>query len=197
MLSQHGFRKVLGTQCTYYHPDLKMYVVAHVDDFLILGVRSDMDGFVKGLVDDGYECTSEILGFREDEVQSMKFLGRKILLTNEGLEWEGDARHSEAFLSKLAAEFCGGREEYEQEDGSSEARRRAAEMTPVATPAVKRPDDEEVGDQEVLPKAQAKAYRGLAALANFMAQDRGDLGFAAKENLEIDGESKGRGYRPA
>ena len=67
MLSQRGFRKVLCTQCTYYHPDLEMYVVAHVDDFLILGVRSDMDDFVKGLVDDGYECTSEILGFREDE----------------------------------------------------------------------------------------------------------------------------------
>ena len=49
MLQERGFQKVTCTQCTFYHPQMEMYVVAHVDDFLILGVRSDMDDLVNGL----------------------------------------------------------------------------------------------------------------------------------------------------
>ena len=53
----------------------------------------------------------------------------------------------------------------------------------VNTPGVKRSDAEvaAAGEEVLLEKGPAKAYRGLAALANFMAQDAPDIGFAAKE----------------
>ena len=53
MLLDRGFRKVACTQCTYYHPVMEMYVVAHVDDFLVLGSRADMDSLVQGLKREG------------------------------------------------------------------------------------------------------------------------------------------------
>jgi hypothetical protein len=86
MLLERGFRKIMCTHCTYFQPDLEMYVVAHVDDFLILGARSDMDTLVQGLKSDGYKCTHENLGYKKDEVKSLKFLGRKIHLEEEGFE---------------------------------------------------------------------------------------------------------------
>ena len=171
MLLECGFKKILCTQCTYYQPDWDMYVVAHVDDFLILGERECMDKFVGGLQSDGYECTCDILGNRSDEVKSLKFLGRQIHLREDGIEWEGDSRHAEAYLTKLAAAFS---------SGSLEV---TSGMRAVNTPGVKRPDEEfaENGIEQQLDKEASRAYRGLAALANFMAQDGPDIGFATKE----------------
>ena len=62
-----------------------------------------MDKMVESIVDGGYECTSEVLGYKKDEVKTVKFLGRRISLTDDGIEWEGDPRHAEAFVAKLAA----------------------------------------------------------------------------------------------
>ena len=171
MLLERGFRKIMCTQCTNFQPDLEMYVVAHVDDFLMIGARFDMDTMVQGLTSDGYECTHEILGYKKDEVKSLKFLGRKIHLKEEGFEWEGDSRHAEAYLAKLAAEF------------SSVTSDATTGMRAVATPGVKRADEEyaDGADGGLLERGLAKAYRGLAALANFMAQDAPDLGFSTKE----------------
>ena len=92
-------------------------------------------------------------------------------MKEEGIEWEGDSRHAEAYLTKLAAAFSSGPVEV------------TSGMRAVHTPGVKRPDEEwaENGVEQQLNKEQARAYRGLAALANFIAQDGPDIGFATKE----------------
>ena len=46
------------------------------------------------------------------------------------------------------------------------------------TPGVKL---DRVHERVPLGNAQSKSYRGLVALANYIAQDRADIGFAAKE----------------
>ena len=103
-----------------------------------------MDKFVGGLKSDGYECTCDILGYGSDEVQSLELLGRQIHLKEEGIEWEGDSRHAEAYLTKLAAAFSSGPVEV------------TSGMRAVHTPGVKRPDEEwaENGVEQQLNKEQ-------------------------------------------
>ena len=71
----------------------------HVD-FLCLGSRAALDSLLVGLKAE-YECDGDILGPGSDEAKKLKFLGRTITYTSEGVEWEGDRKHCEAFFQKL------------------------------------------------------------------------------------------------
>ena len=111
---------------------------------------------------------------------------------DEGLGWEGDPRHAESYLRKLSEEFSSapGVGEDDLEGESFDHRQRGAslgrwnsKLREVGTPGIKREDAEIAASEQqpYLEKGPAKAYRGLAALSNFMAQDAPDLGYAAKE----------------
>ena len=163
MLEARGFTALVGTQCTYVNKELNILVVAHVDDFLVLGTESQLNYFLQDLQSE-YECSGQVLGYGEKCVQVLKFLGRTITLTADGIEWEGDRRHVGSFMEKLSEEF-----------GPAD---KECEWRGAPTPGVKAT---EVPEREPLSAQKAKAYRGLAALANFMAQDRADISFAAKE----------------
>ena len=43
MLVKRGYKALLGTQCTYVHPGTKVVIVAHLDDFLVLGTQEHSD----------------------------------------------------------------------------------------------------------------------------------------------------------
>ena len=172
MLEARGFARLVGTQCTFSHPSSGVLVVARVDELLVLGRRADLLALRNGLATEGYEVTGSILGKGADDVKQLKFLGRTITLTDEGLEWAGDEKHATAYLEKLLAEFG---TEGSVEGGSG----KTSDMGIVKTPGVKR---EELGEVRVpLIKSKAKAYRGLAALGNYMGQDRPDIGFCTKD----------------
>ena len=170
MLQQRGFRPLVGTQCTYAHESNGMLIVAHVDDFLVLGTHGQLVSLVSDLKSGGYECSGQILGDGEEEVREIKFLGRTISLEDGGITWKGDGRHVTSFISQLLKDFSATSSELSSEGG----------MKGIKTPGVKRGEDDTVV-QVPLSKALAKSYRGLAALANFMSQDRPDLSYAAKE----------------
>ena len=87
----------------------------------------------------------------------MKFLSRLIRWTTEGLEVEGDPRHAQTLL-----------EEWEM-----------MECKHVETPGVKR--SVVATEREEMSPAEATKYRRAAARITYMAQDRPDLAFAAKE----------------
>ena len=176
MLEARGFQPLVGTQCMYVSPATGMLIVAHVDDFLVLGSHMELQQLLKGLQKD-YECTGQILGIENGDVQQLKFLGRTITLTDEGLEWEGDRKHVLAYLDKLNADFssmAGGEVEFEALRGG-----KSRDLKGVKTPGVKKTSEEE--ERIPLSPTLAKSYRGLVALANFMAQDRADISFASKE----------------
>ena len=105
MLRARGFKALVGTQCVYHHPGSHMMIVAHVDDFLVLGKESELRDLLKGLQKD-YECDGQILGYSSNCHSELKFLGRQIRLTNEGLEWEGDPKHAKAFVDKMTELFA-------------------------------------------------------------------------------------------
>ena len=140
----------------YVHPEKDMIIVAHVDDFLCLGSKAELVLFLQGLQGE-FECTGQMLGYGAEEVREFKFLGRTVRLADGGLEWEGDAEHVEAFLEKLGSES----------------------LKDSRTPGTKRDVGSEV--RAPLGPAEAKDYRGLVALFNFISQDRPDISYASKE----------------
>ena len=165
LLVQMGYKPLLGTQCMYAHPELNIVIAAHVDDFLVLGTEDQLRELIKEL-QVNYECSGQVLGIHEGCQPELICLGRTITLTPDGIEWEGDKRHVETFLTKLAEEFT------DVEDNKK------SQWSGAKTPGVK---VDVVPERISLDKDKGKAYRGLAALANFMAQDRAVIGFAAKE----------------
>ena len=96
------------------------------------------------------------LGPEPGDQKSIRILNRVIEWTNLGLCYEADQRHAEIILRELGL---------------------SGQSKPVSTPSVptEKPNDEE------LPPEKAKQYRGLVARANYLAQDRADIGFAVKE----------------
>ena len=187
-----GYKPLVGTQCVYVHPGSGMMIVAHVDDFLVLGTDIELRDLLRGLQQE-FEGGGKILGYGTGCQVELKFLGRTIKLTPAGIEWEGDQKHAQAFIEKLTAEF-GAASGYDNASDDRTAKIWSSGPTephsvsnlsaprsgwrPQKTPGVKKSDVEE---RIPLKAAESKAYRGLAALVNYMALDRCDIGFATKE----------------
>ena len=165
MLEQRGYKALLGTQCTYVHKVTGVTIVAHVDDFLVLGTEMQLRELIASLQAE-YECTGRILGRGKDVQPELKFLGRTITLEQNGIAWEGNKRHVKSFFEKLSEEFM------DVEEGKK------SRLKGAKTPGVKQDHLPEIIS---LNPVKSKAYRGLVALANFVAQDMADIGYAAKE----------------
>ena len=82
-----------------------MHIVAHVDDFLVLGTEAELRSLLQDLQKD-YECDGQFLGVGAGCQSELKFLGRTIRLTDAGLELEGDKKHALAFVGKMSELFC-------------------------------------------------------------------------------------------
>ena len=90
-------------------------------------------------------------------MKEIRLLNRIVRRTSFGYEWEADPRHSEIIISSMGAE----------------------EANFVTTPGVHLKTIDT--DQEEIPPHEATTYRVLAARANFLSLDRGDIQFSAKE----------------
>ena len=98
--------------------------------------------------------------------QNFIFLGRTITLTEDGIVWEGVKKHVPAFLNNLQGDF-------------SEALGEKRSWSGARTPGTKLAH---VPERVLFNATKVKAYRGLAALGNIMAQDRPDIGSASKRS---------------
>ena len=156
MLVSRGFKAVLTTQCLYYNASTGIYIVAHVDDFLCYGSKVGLRQLLKSLQSE-FECDGVLLGPGRDEQQEITFIGRRLRWTPQGLEWESNVKHADSFVEKL---------------GLSSGK-------PVETPGVSH--DTVPVDATELKGDEATNYRGLAALANYLSQDRPDIAYASKE----------------
>ena len=85
-------------------------------------------------------------------------LNRIVRWTDDGIEWEADPRQSEKLVSECGLDGAKG----------------------VATPGVRISSAEALADKPLDKKLQTP-FRGAAARANYLAQDRMDVQFAAKE----------------
>jgi len=144
----------------YHHAGKDLKVLAHVDDFLCSGEVPALE-WLKGELEKDFELKSEILGPDYGEVREVTFLGRRIKWTSEGLSYEGDPKHAEILIK-----------EWNMEDAKA-----------VCSPGTAEEKGSGANDEEnqELDKTEATKYRRAAARVNYMALDRPDLGFAAKD----------------
>ena len=132
----------------------------HGDDFTAAGPKDELDWF-ENEMKAKYELTvGGRLGPGAKDDKEVSVLNRIVRWTDSGIEYEADPRQAEKLLEELD---LGG-------DG----------VKGVVTPGVKAHAHQVEGEQP-LPERENTAFRALAARANYLAADRPDIIFAAKE----------------
>ena len=132
--------------------------MVHGDDFVIAGGRKELE-FMKKKLREWYEVKIRaVLGDRQSDDREITILGRQVRWLEDSVEVEADAKHADII-----------KEGFGLVRGSNG----------LSSPCVR--EDDVGGEDGELTKAEQKEYRGLAARANYLAQDRLDLQFAVKE----------------
>ena len=132
----------------------------HGDDFTTSDPKGQLDWFEKALADT-YELTlGGRLGPAGNDQKEATVLNRVVRWTPAGLEYEADPRQVERLLEEI--DLAG--------DG----------VNGSATPGVKTLAHQTCEEKE-LPPELVSPYRAWAARANYLAADRPDAQFAAKE----------------
>ena len=158
LVSELGFIQGIASPCLFKHPVREIAISVHGDDFTAAGAKEDLDWY-ESVMKEHYELTTQPrVGPAPQDAKEAVVLNRIVRWTTSGVEYEADPRQVE----KLLAE-CG-------LTGSNS----------VATPGVRLGFAELEGDKP-LSKSQFTAFRGAAARANYLAADRIDCQFAAKE----------------
>ena len=110
-------------------------------------------------MEDRYELTeSGRLGPGPQDNKEVKILNRVVRWTPQGVEYEADPRHVEQIIRDL--ELVGAKS--------------------VTTPGLK-PTFEQACHSKLLHQGKLRPFRAIAARANYLAMDRPDIQYAAKE----------------
>ncbi len=153
-----GFRQGLASPCLFRHVERQIVLSVHGDDFTAAGAKHQLDWFEDSMKE-RYELTTQPrLGPGPSDAKEAIILNRVIRWTKDGLELEADPRQSEKLIAECGLEG----------------------VNTVATPGV-RQSFEQVEHDKDLPEKLHSAFRGAAARANYLAADRLDCQFAAKE----------------
>ena len=158
-LKSIGFRQGEACPCLFFHERRGLACSVHGDDFTTAGPKCELDVFENQL-----EAKYELkkggrLGPGPDDCKELTVLNRVIRWTSSGLEYEADPRQAEKLLESLGLD-----------DGCK------ARATPGQKPIV-----DKLKDDKPLTIEDHTMFRALAARANYLAQDRIDLQFSAKE----------------
>ena len=152
-----GFCKGKASPCIFFHPSRQLRLVVHGDDFTTTGTRKELDKFEKQLAACFEIKIRGRLGSRADCDKEVKILNRVVKWTHSGLTYEADPQHAQTLLKEFGLASSAGR----------------------VSPGSKIDDNQKEG--KPLEGTEATKFRALAARANYLAQDRPDIGFAAKE----------------
>ena len=154
-----GFRQGRASPCLFWHPERRLAVSVHGDDFTTTGEKRNIDWF-EDLLESRYELKrGGRLGPGDDDKKELLVLNRILRYTQNGFEYEADPRQAEKLL-----------EEFGLDNDCKQA------ATPGAKLLV-----HQLEQDSVLPEDQHSRFRGIAARANYLAADRPDCQYAAKE----------------
>ena len=160
LVDELGFTAGDASACVFFHQARNLRCSVHGDDITTVGSKTDLDWF-KGELEKLYELTeAHRLGPGPEDDKEALVLNRVVRWTTEGLEMEADPRQSEKLLRDLKL------------DGEG--------VKPAATPGTRATKDQLDADQP-LDSSKATPYRAVAARANYLASDRPELQFPAKE----------------
>ena len=153
-----GFTPSAYNPCVFFHRARGIRTLVHGDDFVSVCSRGNAAWF-KGQLEKRFEIKSAVLGTGPGEALEGRILNRVIRVTSEGWEYEADQRHAELIIKGLGLQTANG----------------------VKTPGQDQRQWEEEDNMRPLLAGEASNYRALAARANYLALDRPDVQFAAKE----------------
>ena len=158
LVSKLKFKQGQATPCAFVHSKRQIVVSVHGDDFTAAGPKIDLDWY-EDEIKKNYEVTIQPrLGPGEQDAKEVVVLNRIIKWNEHGLTYEADPRQAEKLLMECNMEGT----------------------NPVATPGV-RASFAEAEVEEPLEPHLLTPFRASAARANYLAADRPDCQFAAKE----------------
>jgi hypothetical protein len=157
-LEKEQFRRGRFSTAVFYNPVSETRLVVHGDDFTFLGYPEELEYILKKMRE-WYDLKLRgVLGDGPSDEKRMVILNRIIEWDGKKLTYKADPRHAQMIIEAMGLK--------------SDSKSRSA-------PADK--EDEE-GEEESEPLAQpeAKKFRGVAARANYLGQDRCDIQHAVR-----------------
>ena len=106
-----------------------------------------------------FQIKTQTMGLGPEEKREGRVLNRIVRISGDGWEYEAGQRHADLIIK-----------------GSN-----MTEAQSAKTPGEETKKDQEDEDAEELNKNGGKEFRGLAARANYLSADRGDMQYAVKE----------------
>ena len=99
-LEAMGFQSGISSPCMFHHKSRNLSVVVHGDDFNALGIATDLNWYeselakffeikIRGRMGPGGDC------------EEIKILNRILRITDQGLTYEADPRHTDLLLSSM------------------------------------------------------------------------------------------------
>ena len=135
-----------------------MALSVHGDDFTVSGPERSLEWF-RDFLKTRWDVKASILGPESHQVQEVRVLNRSIRWTTRGIDYEADPRHRQVILKELGLEGC----------------------SPVTTPFGPQEQGCLQDEGELLSGAEAIKFRAIVARLNYLAADRPDIQYAAKE----------------
>ena len=149
-----GFIKGKSSPCVYHHPQRKIQIYVHGDDFVAVGDRAQLNWF-QGNLAAAYSIKSQLMSSCGEDTKQVRFLNRIISWKDNAIEYEADPRHAEIVMGLVNDS-------------------RSSPITGSKSNANRNSSRE-------LSASECTQYRAAVARCNFLAIDRPDIQFAAKE----------------
>ena len=175
VLVRMRFVRGMASPCNFYHPARRISTTVHGDDFTSAGREADLRWFEAELKKN-FDIKTEWLGpDPKRHLQEVRVLNRVISWTADGVTYEADPRHAEILIRELGLEGS----KSVTTPGAREEVAKASAVGIGNTGRLENLADDAAG--AALSGQDATKYRGLAARANYLAQDRLDIQYAVKE----------------
>ncbi len=153
-----GFAQGMSSSCVFFHKARGLRCTVHGDDFTTVGGKLSLDWLEAELQERCELTIGPRLGPGASDDKEATILNRVVRWTEDGLEYEADPRQAERLIHECGME------------GSNS----------VATPGLKETAAQVAEDTPLEPRLHT-AYRSSAARANYLAADRVDCQYPAKE----------------
>ena len=152
-----GLKSSALDPCVYHHAEKELFVVVHVDDFLISGNPEAMTWLTTEL-EKQYDLKKKTIGPNQNEEHELKYLNRVISWdTDNFIRYRGDDKHSRRLIEEWGLDHAKG-----------------------ASVPMSKEQMEGLDQGELLGSTDARRVRGSIARLIFMSMDRPDLAAAAR-----------------
>ena len=158
LIQDMGFKQGLASPCIFVNEEKDIVVSVHGDDFTAVGPKNQLDWYEAEL-EKHYELRKGArIGPGPTDDKEATVLNRIVRWGPEGVEYEADPRQCEKLIEGAGLEGANS----------------------VATPGIKTLPWQ-IENDKPLPDNEFTKFRNLAARANYLAADRPDVQYAAKE----------------